>query len=119
MLSGISVSFRVTARDSVFRIPEVDLGVPLTWAAVPRLLDGIGAARTRELILLGGDIDGDRALAWGMVHRSVAPDALDAAVEDIVGSVLRKPHHHCPRCRTVNRPQARYCAQCGARLNTP
>jgi predicted amidophosphoribosyltransferase len=34
-------------------------------------------------------------------------------------SVLRKPHHCCPRCRTVNRPQARYCAQCGARLNTP
>ena len=34
-------------------------------------------------------------------------------------SILRKPRRHCPRCRTLNRPQARYCAQCGTRLNTP
>ncbi|HUU85355.1 MAG TPA: zinc ribbon domain-containing protein [Phycisphaerae bacterium] len=34
-------------------------------------------------------------------------------------SVLRKPRLQCPRCQTINRPGARYCAQCGARLNTP
>ena len=34
-------------------------------------------------------------------------------------SVLRRPRRQCPRCRTINRPLARYCAQCGTRLNTP
>jgi enoyl-CoA hydratase/carnithine racemase len=88
---ALSCDFRVTARDTVFRIPEVDLGVPLSWAAVPRLLDEIGAARTRELVLLGGDIDGDRALEWGMVHRSVAAEKLDEQVEELVVALCSKP----------------------------
>jgi enoyl-CoA hydratase/carnithine racemase len=88
---ALSCDFRVAALDSVFRIPEVDLGVPLTWAAVPRLLDEIGAARTRELVLLCGDVHADQALAWGMVHRSVALEALDSEVESIVQTLLQKP----------------------------
>ena len=37
-----------------------------------RFIDAIGAARTRELFLLGRYIDADTALAWGLVNR-VAP----------------------------------------------
>ncbi|MHC4063098.1 MAG: zinc-ribbon domain-containing protein [Planctomycetota bacterium] len=37
----------------------------------------------------------------------------------VVLGLARKPHRRCPRCQTLNRPPARYCAHCGARLNVP
>jgi len=33
--------------------------------------------------------------------------------------LCRRPNRACPRCHTINRPPARYCAHCGARLNRP
>jgi enoyl-CoA hydratase/carnithine racemase len=104
---ALSCDFRVAAQDSVFRVPEVDLGIPLTWAAVPRLLDEIGAARTRELVLLCGDVHADQALAWGMVHRSVALDALDSEVDNIVQTLLEKPELALHMAKTNLRGYAR------------
>lgn len=88
---ALSCDFRVAARDTIFRVPEVELGVPLSWGATPRLIQEIGAARTRELLLLCEDVDGDQALDWGLVHRSVAPEELDAAVDAMVAQLLDKP----------------------------
>ncbi|HEX4564880.1 MAG TPA: enoyl-CoA hydratase-related protein, partial [Solirubrobacteraceae bacterium] len=40
-------------------------------------LDAIGAARTRELFLLGRYIDAHTALSWGLVNRVAAEDELE------------------------------------------
>ncbi len=104
---ALSCDFRVAAQDSIFRVPEVDLGIPLTWAAVPRLLDEIGAARTRELVLLCGDVRADQAMAWGMIHRCVAPEALDAEVDKIVQTLLDKPELALHMAKTNLRGYAR------------
>ena len=42
---------RVAAEDTYFSIPEVDLGIPLAWGGIPRLVREIGPALTRELVL--------------------------------------------------------------------
>ncbi len=34
-------------------------------------------------------------------------------------AAARRPHRRCNRCHLINRPPARYCAHCGARLNVP
>lgn len=104
---ALSCDFRVAAQDSIFRIPEVDLGVPLTWAAVPRLLDEIGAARTRELVILCGDVHAAQALEWGMIHRSVALNALDSEVESMVQALLQKPELALHMAKTNLRGYAR------------
>ena len=49
---ALACDFRIAAADAVFRVPEVDLGLPLTWGATPRLIHEIGAARAREIILM-------------------------------------------------------------------
>ncbi len=35
----------------------------------------------------------------------------------LILGLAKRPSRKCPRCRTLNRPAARYCAQCGAGLN--
>ena len=69
---SMACDFRIAAADALLRVPEIDLGIPLTWGATSRLLNEIGAARTREVLLLCEDISAVKAEAWGMVHR-VAP----------------------------------------------
>ncbi|MFT5444100.1 MAG: enoyl-CoA hydratase/carnithine racemase [Myxococcota bacterium] len=88
---SMACDFRVAAEDALMRVPEVDLGIPLTWGATSRLLHEIGAARTREVLLLCEDIPAATAHAWGMVHRVAPPEELDAEVDTMVTKLLGKP----------------------------
>ena len=42
---------RVAADDAVFSIPEIELGIPLAWGGIPRLVREIGPALTKELVM--------------------------------------------------------------------
>ncbi len=88
---ALACDLRIAARDAVFHVPEVDLGVPLTWGASARLVHEVGAARARELILLCDPIDAACAERWGVIQRAVAPDELDAAVDDWARRLAAKP----------------------------
>jgi enoyl-CoA hydratase/carnithine racemase len=52
-----------------------------------RFIDAIGAARTRELFLLGDYIDAPTALVWGLVNRVAAPRALDSVALELAGKL--------------------------------
>ena len=102
--------FRVAAEGTWFHVPEVDLGIPLTWGGTPRLVHEIGAARARELILLCERIDAATAERWGLVHR-VAPAAhLDAAVDELSGRLAGKPEVAVDKTRTQLLAYARRAA---------
>jgi len=88
---ALACDFRIAAADAVFSIPEVDLGIPLTWGATARLVHEIGAARAREAILLCERFDAARAAAWGVVHRVVSTGELDAAVDEWARRLVAKP----------------------------
>lgn len=88
---AMACDFRLAAEDSVFHVPEVDLGVPLTWGATPRLIHEVGAARAREIILMCDRFDGTTAERWGVVHRAVPAADLEATVADWAGRAAAKP----------------------------
>jgi enoyl-CoA hydratase/carnithine racemase len=107
---ALSCDFRIAAADAVLRIPEVELGMPLSWAGVPRLIHEVGAARARELLLLCEDVDATRAEQWGLVHRAVAPDALDEEIARWVGALLARPELAVHMTKTQLRAYARVAA---------
>jgi enoyl-CoA hydratase/carnithine racemase len=104
---ALACDFRIAARDAQLRYPEVDLGVPLSWAGVPRLVQEIGAARARELLVMCSEVDGAKAESWGMVHRAVAPGALDGEVAAWVDALLAKPEGAVHQTKTQLRAYAR------------
>ena len=55
-------------------MPPAKLGLVYSHTGLRRFIDAIGAARTRELFLLGSYIDAATALQWGLVNRVAAPD---------------------------------------------
>jgi enoyl-CoA hydratase/carnithine racemase len=88
---GAACDFRVAAEGTLFHVPEVDLGIPLTWGGTPRLIAELGAARARELIMLCDRIDAAEAHRIGLVHRLVAATELDATVDALAARLASKP----------------------------
>jgi enoyl-CoA hydratase/carnithine racemase len=71
---ALACDLRVAQQDIKLGMPPGKLGLVYSHTGLRRFLDAIGAARTRELFLLGSYIDAPTALAWGLVNR-VAPAA--------------------------------------------
>jgi enoyl-CoA hydratase/carnithine racemase len=42
---------RIAEEGTIFSIPEIDIGIPLAWGGIERLVREIGPARTKELVL--------------------------------------------------------------------
>jgi enoyl-CoA hydratase/carnithine racemase len=68
-------------------MPPAKLGLVYSHTGLRRFIDTIGAARTRELFLLGSYIDAHTALAWGLVNRAVAEDTLERETLDVASEL--------------------------------
>ena len=82
---------RVAARTARFSIPEIDLGIPLAWGGIPRLVREIGPALTKELVITCREFDADEARAAGFLNRVVDADELEQAVRTLAAQVAAKP----------------------------
>lgn len=82
---------RVAAAGARFSIPEVELGIPLAWGGIPRLVREIGPALTKELVMTCREFGPDEARAAGFLNRVVADGELDDTVEELVTTLLRMP----------------------------
>jgi len=82
---------RFAASSARFSIPEVDLGIPLAWGGVPRLVREIGPARTKELVLLCRPFGSDEATRIGFLNGHVPDDALREHVDAVAGELAIKP----------------------------
>ena len=80
---AVSLDFRIAGTKAHFRVPEVALGMNMSWGSLPRILALIGPARTKQAVILANDrISSAEALDWGLVE-NVVPDgtAFEAAME--------------------------------------
>lgn len=91
LLLAAACDFRLAARGTVFHVPEVDLGIPLTWGGAPRLAYLLGPARAREVILLCERFDAKTADRFGLLNRVVDDDELDTLVDDWAQRLASKP----------------------------
>jgi enoyl-CoA hydratase/carnithine racemase len=79
---ALACDMRVAAREISLGMPPAKLGLVYSHTGLRRFIDAIGAPRTRELFLLGRNIDALTALSWGLVNRVVpGAEVQDAALE--------------------------------------
>ena len=91
LVLAAACDLRIASDDARFSIPEVDLGIPLAWGGIPRLVREIGPALTKELVLTCRPFDAAEAKAAGFLNRVVAAAALDAEVEALARALAEKP----------------------------
>ena len=73
-----------------FSAPELDLGVPLAWGGMQRLVDLLGDTMASELVLTCRRLTSEEALVHGLISRRIEDD-FQAQVEDTVEQIAERP----------------------------
>jgi enoyl-CoA hydratase/carnithine racemase len=90
LILAAACDLRIAADDTYFSIPEVDLGIPLAWGGIPRLVREIGPAMTKELVMTCRPFTATEAISVGFLNRVVPAAELDASVEALVSQLESK-----------------------------
>src|SRR5687767_6632429 len=76
---ALCCDMRVAADGIRLGMPPAKLGLVYSHTGLRRFIQAIGAPRTRELFLLGRNVDAQTALGWGLVNRVVDTDDVEGA----------------------------------------
>jgi enoyl-CoA hydratase/carnithine racemase len=85
---ALSCDLRIATGTIALGMPPAKLGLVYSHTGIRKFIDVIGAARTRELFLVGRRIDARTARTWGLVNalaQDIAQEALQLA-EEIAGN---------------------------------
>ena len=93
LVLAAACDLRFASEEARFSIPEVDLGIPLAWGGIPRLVREIGPALTKELVLTCRPFDAAEAKAAGFLNRVVPAALLDAEVDELAASLANKARY--------------------------
>jgi enoyl-CoA hydratase/carnithine racemase len=84
---ALACDLRLAQHGIKLGMPPAKLGLVYSHTGVRRFLDAIGAARTRELFLLGRYVDAPTALAWGLVNHVAGAEELEALGLQLAGEL--------------------------------
>jgi enoyl-CoA hydratase/carnithine racemase len=90
-LLAAACDIRIASDNTVVRIPELAIGIPLTWAGIPLLVREVGLPLTRDWVMTCRPVEIDELLRSGFVQRVAAAADLDAAVDTCVAELLAVP----------------------------
>jgi 2-(1,2-epoxy-1,2-dihydrophenyl)acetyl-CoA isomerase len=88
---ALAADFTIASSDARFWQPFTERGFTPDSVATWLLPRRVGTTRARELLLLGRKLSGEEAVEWGAIHRAVAADDLDKAVEEVVEPLATGP----------------------------
>jgi enoyl-CoA hydratase/carnithine racemase len=90
LVLAAACDLRVAADNARFSIPELDLGIPLAWGGIPRLVRELGPAMAKELVLTCRPFTAAEAHALHFLNRVAPEDRLDAQVQELVELLVSK-----------------------------
>ncbi|MEL6251031.1 MAG: enoyl-CoA hydratase/isomerase family protein [Bacteroidota bacterium] len=91
LLLMLACDFRLVAENSFFAIPEVDLGIPLAWGGVPKLIAEVGPLKARELIMTCRRFDAREALDLGVINSIHPLEGLETESAKLADILAEKP----------------------------
>ena len=91
LVLAAACDIRIAADDTQFSIPEIDLGIPLAWGGIPRLVREIGPALTKELVMSCCVFSAQEAKQAGFLNRSIDHSQLDSQVVELAAQIAAKP----------------------------
>lgn len=80
---ALACDFRIASSTARFLMPPAKLGIVYPAAGVRRLVDVIGAARTRYMMYTAEQMDAQSALRIGLVERVVPEEEIDLRVDEL------------------------------------
>ena len=88
-----ALDWRVVAADAFVSLPEIALGIPLTWGTLPRLVNLLGPATAKRLTILCERVPASEALAIGLADWVAPPGKALHTARAIAAKVLALPRN--------------------------
>ncbi len=89
---AVALDFRVMSRTAHMRVPEIGLGMNMSWQSIPRMLHLIGPARTKQAVILADQrISAEEAYEWGLVEQLAEPGTTFDAAMSLAAKVAAQP----------------------------
>lgn len=88
---SLACDWRVAAEDAFVSLPEIALGIPLTWGTIPRLVNLLGPAKAKRLTILCERFNAADALALGVIDYLAPKGGALAKAREIAAQTLAKP----------------------------
>ena len=88
-----ALDWRVIAKDAFVSLPEISLGIPLTWGTLPRLVNLVGPAKAKRLTILCERVPAAEALAMGLADFVSPPGKAFRAACDLAAQVRALPRN--------------------------
>ncbi|OGF53144.1 MAG: hypothetical protein A2Z21_09585 [Candidatus Fraserbacteria bacterium RBG_16_55_9] len=88
---ALACDFRIASKRSELGQPEINLGLIPGGGGTQRLARLIGAARAKELVMLGERISAEQAAQWGLIHKVVENERFDEEVRAFAEKLAAKP----------------------------
>ena len=88
---AVSCDFRVMGEGAYMRLPEVPLGMNMSWRTLPKLVALSGPSRAKQFVMFGEAADAARCLDWGMADEVVADGQALAAARRWADKVAALP----------------------------
>jgi enoyl-CoA hydratase/carnithine racemase len=84
---ALSCDLRIAAGEVQLGMPPAKLGLVYSHTGLRKFVDAIGAPRTRELFLVGRNVDARTALRWGLVNQVTEAGALERISVELAGEI--------------------------------
>lgn len=87
---AMNCDFRIASDKAKMGVPEINLGMFLSWGATPRLVSLLGPSKARELIMTGDPVNAEEAYRMGMVNKVVPLGQLMPASYELANKIMRR-----------------------------
>ena len=88
-----ALDWRVMARNAFVSLPEIALGIPLTWGTIPRLVNLLGPAKAKRLTILCERVTAEQALSMGLADFLAPPGKALKAARGLAAQVRALPRN--------------------------
>lgn len=87
---ALACDLRIATSDAKFGLPEVGIGTLPGWGGTHRLVNTVGLARARQMILTGHAVSASTAGDWGLVTECVSAAEFTERVDFYVAALRSK-----------------------------
>jgi enoyl-CoA hydratase len=88
---ALACDFRIAGEGAYLRLPEIALGMNMSWRTLPRLATLCGPSRAKRFVLFCEPADADRALAWGMIDEKTERGSALALAREWAAKIAALP----------------------------
>lgn len=88
---AVACDHRIVAEDAFFRLPEIPLGMNMSWQTNPRTVALVGPSRAKQFTILGEPCPAGQALSWGLADDVVPAGETLAAARALADRYAKVP----------------------------